>query len=92
MTEHSRCGGVRRCPDTLADGFEAELRDIKDSDEQLHILEQKAVLTSLTKKKNLPPLAEDVAQGTLALHGLWSGTGSGVPDWYGPETDAFHAL
>lgn len=82
---------VGRWMDLLAEGFE-RVREIDDPADQLHALERQAVITSLTNLMSFPFVSDGVAEGSLALHGLWNDIGTGALEWYDPNDDQFHPV
>ena len=82
---------VGRWMDLLRGGYE-KVKGQGDRQSQLRALEREAVLTSLTNLMTFPQVADRVAEGTLALHGLWHDIGSGALEWYDPEAGAFHGV
>ena len=82
---------VGRWMDLLRDGYE-RVKDIDGRQPQLRALEKQAVLTSLTNLMTFPQVVDRVADGTLAMHGLWHDIGSGALEWYDPETEQFRAV
>lgn len=63
-----------------------------DKADDIHAMEQEAVLVSLENLLSYPFIAEAVASGKLALHGLWHDIREGALHHYNAEKGAFEAL
>ena len=82
---------VGRWMDLLRGGYDA-VAGIEDEAARLEALEKRAVLASLENLMTFPFVAEAVARGDLALHGLWNDITEGTLEGYDPERAAFAPL
>ncbi|MGI3212286.1 carbonic anhydrase [Roseovarius tibetensis] len=82
---------VGRWLEILRPGYE-RVRDIADTDAQLHALERQTVVVSLDNLMSFPFVADRVTDGTLTLHGLWHDIGSGGLEQYDAVQDRFQPL
>lgn len=82
---------VGRWMDILSDDYEA-IRDIEDRSEQLQAFEKAGVLTSVKNLMTFPFVAAGVADGSLALHGLWHDIATGVLEAYDPTLGRFRGI
>ena len=82
---------VGRWMDLLRDGYD-KVKDLPTRDEQLRALEKEAVLTSIGNLMTFPYVADRVASGRLALHGLWHDIGSGALEYYDADAGSFRPV
>ncbi|SHF37808.1 carbonic anhydrase [Litoreibacter ascidiaceicola] len=76
---------IGRWMDILRPGYE-RVKDIEDEAERRSALEKEAVLVSLENLAGFPFIAQEMEQGMLSLHGLWTDIGEGGLEHYLPET------
>ncbi len=74
--------------DILRPGYE-RVKDIPDTDEQLHALERQAVVVSLENLMTFPFVRSAVEEDFLTLHGLWTDIGDGGLQQYDPTSGDF---
>ncbi|WP_343080599.1 carbonic anhydrase [Ostreiculturibacter nitratireducens] len=79
---------VGRWMDILRPGYE-RVKGIADEVEQLHSLEQQAVLVSLENLMTFPFVRDAVEANDLTLHGLWTDIGEGGLMHYDPAAGTF---
>lgn len=83
-----RSSFVGRWMDILRPGYE-RVKDVADSDEQLHALERQAVVVSLENLMTFPFVRSAVEEDFLTLHGLWTDIGDGGLQQYDPASGDF---
>ena len=79
---------VGRWMDLLKRGYERLPQDA-DEPTRLRLLEKEAVIVSLENLMTFPWLADAVAAGRLALHGLWTDIAEGTLETYDAGTGRF---
>lgn len=67
------------------------VKDLPD-EERLTALEKEGVIVSLENLATFPFISERIADGRLALHGLWKNIADGTIEGYDPEKGAFAPL
>ncbi|EPX77493.1 carbonic anhydrase [Litoreibacter arenae] len=72
---------IGRWMDILRPGYE-RVKDIEDEAERRSALEKEAILISLENLADFPFIANEMEQGMLSLHGLWTDTGEGALEHY----------
>lgn len=82
---------VGRWMDILRPGYE-RIKDEKDVQVRLQMLEKEAVIVSLENLMTFPFVREAVEQGNLSLHGLWTEIGEGGLEYLCPSDRSFHPV
>ena len=67
------------------------VKDLPD-EERLTALEKEGVIVSLENLATFPFISERIADGRLALHGLWKNIADGTIEGYDPEKGVFAPL
>ena len=79
---------VGRWMDILRPGCE-RIKDIADPADQQRALEKESVLVSLNNLMTFPFVADEVKDGRMSLHGLWTDIGEGSLEYFDPAKGSF---